>query len=272
MGKNCFVFVVCGPDAHINALNFSLRYIRHFSSKEVIVITDIRRNGLEIHHDNILDIRVPEEYDHHQASIYLKTSLHKLVDLDSDYCYLDSDVIAVDRSVDKVFGYSTGPVTFALDHCSLDQFSPNAVNCDCLEERARNIELLEQLEEEYRDAVIAHSRKEEIFREACKNRGAAFWEDHRALKRIVRDYSVEYSWFLNMPPTLQFILARIKPKELNFERFLASKGDYVWSDREKKVYDSHGNFLLDVVDQPPDYQEFRVNSCGSRPPYLQGES
>ncbi|MGM0650481.1 MAG: hypothetical protein ACQES1_08250, partial [Bacteroidota bacterium] len=74
---NHFVFVVCGSKEHIDKLNFSLKFLKHFSNKNIIVVTDLSRNEAKINHDNILDVSTPEYYNNHKASIYLKTSLHK---------------------------------------------------------------------------------------------------------------------------------------------------------------------------------------------------
>jgi hypothetical protein len=133
--KNVFVFVVCGENKHIEVLNFSIKYLRRFSQNQILVVTDSRRNSIKIDHNNILDIETPAHLDHHQASIFLKTGLHKFLDLSANYCYLDSDVIALTPNVDKIFNYQYGPVTFAADHCRVNEFSPYAVNCGCLEKK-----------------------------------------------------------------------------------------------------------------------------------------
>ena len=141
--KNIFVFVACGNDEHIHTLNFSLSYLRHFTKNEIIVVTDLERNNVKINHDNIKNIDTPANYDHHEASIFIKTKLHKILDMDNMYCYLDSDVIAISSNIDGIFGYFAPPVTFASDHCKIDKFSNSAVNCRCRRdyiEKVRNIE------------------------------------------------------------------------------------------------------------------------------------
>ena len=129
--ENIFVYVVCGDDEHIDTLNFSLKYLKHFSKNKSIVVTDLKRNKKAIEHDNVINIQTPEHLNHHQASIYLKTGLHKFLDLKNSYCYIDTDVIAMDHHVDDIFSHFEGPVTFASDHCALREFSPYAVNCSC---------------------------------------------------------------------------------------------------------------------------------------------
>ena len=129
--ENIFVYVVCGDNEHIDTLNFSLKYLKHFSKNQIIVVTDLSRNKKIIDHDTIINIETPKQFNHHQASIYLKTGLYKFLDLKNNYCYIDTDVIAIDKDVDAIFSHFESPVTFASDHCSLMEFSPYAVNCNC---------------------------------------------------------------------------------------------------------------------------------------------
>jgi hypothetical protein len=130
-----FVFVVCGEKKHINTLHFSLQYLKHFSAKSIIIVTDNTRNEIPIVHENIINIKTPSEYNNHQASIWLKTSLHRILPKGSLYCYLDSDVIAVQKKCDDIFNHFTSPIVFAKDHTSLNNFSPYAINCGCLSNR-----------------------------------------------------------------------------------------------------------------------------------------
>lgn len=143
MSKKIFVFTVCGEDKHIQTLNFALSYIRHFTKNEVLVVTDSKRNNIPIEHDKILDIATPKRFSHHQASIYLKTGLFKIIEGENQYCYLDSDIIAMNEGVDEIFKYKSGPVTFASDHCRIDEFSPYAINCGCMDEQKSKIDILE---------------------------------------------------------------------------------------------------------------------------------
>lgn len=129
--QNIFVFAVCGAAEYIEALNLSLRYLKRFCANEIIVVTELRRNEIPIEHENLIDVETPSTYSNHQASIYLKTSLHRYVDLNHNYCYLDGDVVAVRPGVEQIFMYNLGPVTFTSDHCRMPSFSPHAVNCGC---------------------------------------------------------------------------------------------------------------------------------------------
>ena len=127
-----FVFVVCGAKEHIDELNFSLERLKRFSNNEIVVITDARRNETEILHDNILDIKTPDNFDNHQASIYLKTGVNKFLPKGHRYCYLDSDVVCISDDVDSIFNRYIIPITFAPDHVPFMFFSPYAVNCNCI--------------------------------------------------------------------------------------------------------------------------------------------
>ena len=133
MGANKFVFVVCGSREHIDTLHFSIRALKKFSHNEIIVATDSARNEIPISHDTVVDIRTPEHFNHHQASIYIKTGLNKFLEKGNNYCYLDTDVVALDTKVDDIFEKYVPPVTFCTDHCVLDEFSPSAIKCGCFE-------------------------------------------------------------------------------------------------------------------------------------------
>ena len=132
-----FVFVVCGGAEHIETLHFSLQALRRVSAHPVIVLTDSSRNEIPVAHDTVVDIKTPKEFDHHQASIYLKTGIHKFLPKGNLYCYLDTDVVALDGEVDDIFKQKTPVITFATDHCKVQKFSPHAVNCNCLKENQR---------------------------------------------------------------------------------------------------------------------------------------
>lgn len=129
--ENIFVFVVCGDDEHIDTLHYSLAALKKYSKKKIIVITDSSRNKKSINHNHVIDIKTPLEYNNHQASIFLKTSLHQYLPKDNFYCYLDTDVVALSENVDAIFEEYLSPITFGLDHCKMNKFSPSAMNCGC---------------------------------------------------------------------------------------------------------------------------------------------
>ena len=133
MRKGIFVFVVCGAREHIETLHFSLRALSTFSKNEVWVVTDSSRNEIPVIHHTVIDVPVPGHFNHHQASIYLKTSLYRLLPKGNLYCYLDTDIIALNEEVNEIFKYKTDVINFAADHNRMHRFSPYAVNCGCLE-------------------------------------------------------------------------------------------------------------------------------------------
>jgi hypothetical protein len=166
MSKQIFVFVVCGAHEHIDTIHYSLNKLQYFSDKEIIIITDSSRNEIPIIHNNIIDITTPENFNHHQASIYLKTGLHKFLPKGNLYCYLDTDVIALSKTVDEIFSHKSGTITFAPDHCRLHQFSPYAVNCGCMDENQKLWRELSSLLEKYgtpyktTDPSVLHKQEE----------------------------------------------------------------------------------------------------------------
>jgi hypothetical protein len=127
--KRIFVYAVTG-DHHVEALNRSLAFLKHFSRSDILVVRS--RSSYPVAHDQVIDAEAPSYLDDHQASIYVKTSLTTLVgSLDSLCCYLDSDVAAVSDAVDDIFKEWAGPVTFCTDHIAIDTFSRHAVRCRC---------------------------------------------------------------------------------------------------------------------------------------------
>ena len=129
--KGTFVFAVCGKSEHIDTLYFSIEKLKKFSKSEFIVVTDSSRNEKPILVDSLIDVKTPQEFDNHQASIYLKTGLFKFLPKGKLYCYLDSDVVAVSTECDAIFNDFIEPIRFAPDHCQVPMFSPAAVNCEC---------------------------------------------------------------------------------------------------------------------------------------------
>jgi len=140
-----FVFVVCGAREHIDTIHYSLKALRRFTDKRIMVVTDSQRNVTPVMHSDLIDIETPLHFNHHQASIYLKTGLHKFLPTGKRYCYLDTDVVALSESVNDIFNFMEGAITFAADHCRLPEFSPYAVNCNCLAENEREWEEITEL-------------------------------------------------------------------------------------------------------------------------------
>jgi len=143
--KKAFVFVVCGTKEHLDTLAFSLKYLKCYSKLPIIVLTDKSRNEVEIAHSNVIHIETPKEFNHHKASIYLKTGIHLFLPKGNHYCYLDTDVVALREDVDLIFNEYIAPITFAPDHCTLETFSPYGVNCPCLKENQLQVDQLHKL-------------------------------------------------------------------------------------------------------------------------------
>jgi hypothetical protein len=135
--ERVFVFVAVG-DAHVRVANIALRYLKHFTRSEIVVIKS--RSAAEMNHDQVIDAQLPHHLDNHQGSIFLKTNmLNVLGAVRASFCYLDNDVIAVNDAVDSIFDHTYGPVTFARDHVSIDVFSRYAVNCLCTENTCNHL-------------------------------------------------------------------------------------------------------------------------------------
>ncbi len=188
--SNIFVYAVCGDDVHIDTLNFSLQYLKHFSENKIIVVTDSKRNKKKINHDKIIDIETPEKFTNHQASIFLKTGLYKYLDMSCNYCYIDSDVIAVNKKVDKIFDNRCGIVSFAKDHCLFHEFSPYAVNCGCIEKseqtRAEFYKIQKQCYPEFSPGtMLASQEARQLYSDLYKIKQQPFANLHIIIKYII---------------------------------------------------------------------------------------
>jgi len=127
--RDLFVYAVCG-DAHSELVNISLRFLKRFTRKDVLVV--VARSSAPIRHDQVIRLESSGRYDDRQTSILMKTGLHRLIgERPGCCCYLDSDVVAVSSEIDSIFDMKTGPVTFAADHTRMRIFSRWAVSCGC---------------------------------------------------------------------------------------------------------------------------------------------
>jgi hypothetical protein len=122
------VFAVAGA-AHVALLGPALAALRRVSRHGILVVQ--RAGDPPAAHAACLPVETPPSLTAHQAAIWLKTRLHRLVGLVQPFCYLDSDVIALTPEIDEVFTAVTAPVAFAPDHATLDEFSYHAVKCGC---------------------------------------------------------------------------------------------------------------------------------------------
>lgn len=132
-----FVFAVAG-ERHVEAVETALAYLKAFSRAEVVVFQTAASRKAK--HDQVVTVEVPEGLDDHRASILLKTSLtRRLHGRPGTYCYIDSDVIAVDPDVDSIFLARSGAINFAQDHVDIDGFSRWAVRCGCASGRCEHL-------------------------------------------------------------------------------------------------------------------------------------
>jgi hypothetical protein len=135
---NAFVFVVCGAREHLDTLALSLQALRQKTQYPIFVVTDLARNEVDIAHDRVINVTTPPEFSHHQASIWLKTSLHQHLPSGPVYAYLDTDILAVGNEVDGLFDQYVPPIIFAPDHCRMRQFSPYAMFCGCYDKNEKH--------------------------------------------------------------------------------------------------------------------------------------
>lgn len=221
---NYFVFVVCGSKKHIDTLNLSLRFLRHFSKYPILVVTDAKRNEIPVEHDNIVHVNTPEEYDHHQASIYLKTSLHRYVPdiTNNTYCYLDSDIIAISDKCNSIFDFSPEPILFAKDHCSFEEFSPYAMNCNC-------VRVFDEKKMEFFSAIKAYfpDYRPDI-EEVIKS--------HKQLNKLFTE--LKHKPFKNSKVSIKYLLDRYlsQKKNIFLKSFRFNKKNRCW-------YDKNGNMV-----------------------------
>lgn len=157
--SQAFVFVVCGAREHTDTLHYSLRALLRNTNLPVYIVTDTTRNEQPINHNRIIDIETPKHFNHHQASIYLKTGLHKFLPKGPLYCYLDTDVIALTTEVNEVFKQWKAPVTFSHDHCTTDEFSPYAANCTCRRDYEAGYKSFTEAETEFNNTFSVEYRQ-----------------------------------------------------------------------------------------------------------------
>lgn len=224
MKKPTFVYVVCGEKKHIETLNVSLQFLKKHSKSEIIVITDLSRNMSEINHDVIIDIKTDEKYNHHEASIFLKTSLHRYLNLDkSIFCYLDSDVLAISDEVDSIFDEKFEIIGFCPDNISLDYFSPYAMNCQCMDDYRKQKELLEQ-------SIAEYSALHQQWEKDNNN------SEGKQLEQQLND--IKANKLKNIGSLLSFTFQNINPltSKIRIGKYSQHKEDKAWyNSKDKKI-------------------------------------
>ncbi len=127
-----FVFAVTGAP-HVRAVEMALPYLQKFSAYEIAVVQ--ARSATTTAHNTVIEAAPPEGLDDHQASLWVKTRLGRILAENGlggrPFCYLDSDVFALSPAIDEIFDVPRHPITFASDHASIDMFSHWAVHCGC---------------------------------------------------------------------------------------------------------------------------------------------
>lgn len=145
MSNRNYVFAVCGESKYLRQCEDAVMRLGNFSSLPIYIITDVKRNDSKITAEaKIIEVETPGDLNHHQASIYLKTSLpHFLPVQTSSYCYLDSDVFAVSDKADTIFDCEHEGIGFAQDLYTVNEFSAYVFNDGFLEKRlAENQEVV----------------------------------------------------------------------------------------------------------------------------------
>jgi hypothetical protein len=273
-----YVFVVCGEAEHVHTLNLSLQYLRRFSKKPITVVTDTARTPEKIIHDTVIDIRTPEKLNDHQASIFLKTSLHRIMPQDDTrYCYLDSDVLAISPRADEIFDQYRQPITFGADHCKLPEFSPYAVHCGCRPKAQKGIDLFNSIRDRAIDAPSKRLTMLNKELDALQDRWYVLSAKAKLLRRAVRwcrgprewmgtmaDYVKKRTGFILDGPSNQWLdeegqyLASARPfKLLPYEDFLHPHG-YRFDGQERKWSTCDGAVIrVDLVPLMQRESEFR---------------
>ncbi len=245
--KNIFIFVVCGAREHIDTLHFSLPYLQKFSSNEIWVLTDSSRNEVPVIHDHIIDIKTPEHFDNHQASIYLKTGVYQFVPKGNNYCYLDTDIIATSPDVDHIFNEFIAPIIFAPDHCTMEKFSAYAVNCGCQEKWKIDRDKFNKALIKYDknrtitdDKIIASAKElQNVFNSLKKNRGQKLMIAFRyfmsyPIFKLNHEFSFDRKKRVWMNAKKEIVMYEVNTRKIMQETGLKyNRFTLVWSNSEK---------------------------------------
>lgn len=272
-----YVFVVCGDKLHVETLHFSLKMLKRYTKYDIVVVTDTSRNAISIEHDNIINIITPSTLTHHQAAIYLKTFLHKILKTNHLYCYLDTDVVAISSEIDSIFNHFMAPITFCTDHCKIKAFSPNAVYdafYDNLLEKQKKLSTLyyQYRQEEEKQAKEAGSHLEQILHlKAIFNQNrplhAQAIRGNQLLQVLLSKLifqTIHLYTKLIIPKNkrlsrLEKLHRRIFGTPLDFDLFSQEKG-YQYDFAAKKWYDLHGRLIYEenlIVNRIESSTEFR---------------
>lgn len=132
-----FVLIGCG-DRYVARVNLALHYLKKATRTEIVVLR--AKSGVVVDHDQVIDCLPPSQFTNAQASVSLKTNVHRLLgDVPGHSCYLDSDVIPVRPLIDQIFQHHHGEISFARDHVDIDTLSKHIVSCHCIKERCSHL-------------------------------------------------------------------------------------------------------------------------------------
>ena len=257
---NKLVFAVCGAENYISQLAFSIERLKRFTHNEIIVVTDSRRNEIQISHDNIIDIKTPAEYDHHQASIFLKTSLHKILPKGHTYCYLDSDVVCLSENVNEIFNHYSAPIIFANDNATFKYFSPHAMNCKCLENHAHRGDIIAKFKANVTKRIGNFNLDDECIRHDRKELADLFAQTKQNVLNASRYFFLRY---------LPFV------KSFTLGKFVFNKSEKCWRNQQGDVVELDFRYYKRLIlpqlgENPADWTNFELDTphCNHLSEYL----
>ncbi len=147
--RQSYVYVVCGNE-HADRVNTSLEFLKKYTRKDIVILGC----GISapVNHDQLVHVARIEGFDDHQMAIMIKTGIHHYLNGPNlTGCYLDNDVIAVNKDIDSIFSRVKGPFAFAPDHYQLPTFSRYAVDCGCAESQCNH--LVEAIQKKFKVTV-----------------------------------------------------------------------------------------------------------------------
>ena len=132
-----FVLLACG-EHYARRVNTALTFLKRVTRSEIVVL---RARALSpIEHDQVINCVPPAHFSDAQATVALKTNVHRLVRGDKrEWCYLDSDVIVVDPEINRIFEHRKAAVAFGSDHTDIDDQSKHIVRCGCSKQRCEHL-------------------------------------------------------------------------------------------------------------------------------------
>lgn len=127
--KHVFVLTGAGKGKHSRRIEDAFHRLR--AHTELSIEVYLGRNRHDVSKIiPFMEVDVPESFNDHQASIWLKTSLANITQTSTIYAYLDTDIYPIGE-IDKLFEAYKAPINFAQDIGYIDHFSPAAMKCNC---------------------------------------------------------------------------------------------------------------------------------------------